>query len=72
MLVDWRSFEEEERTWEPIENIWRDAPAFLKDKLRAMRPGVKLRGRLSRKYGIKLLWRSGFSSVRVGWHGWTD
>ena len=54
VLVDWRGFEEDERTWEPIENIWRDAPAFFKDKLRAMRPSVKLRGRLSRMYDIKL------------------
>ena len=54
VLVDWRGFEEDERTWEPIEDIWRDAPAFLKDKLRAIRPSVKRRGRLSRKHGIKL------------------
>ena len=52
--VDWKGFEEDERTWEPVENIWRDAPEFLQGKLREMRPSAKVRRSLSRKYGIKL------------------
>ena len=53
-LVDWVGFEEDERTWEPVENIWRDAPECLKRKLREMRPSAKVRRSLSRKYGIQL------------------
>ena len=28
--VQWQGFSEEERSWEPLENIFKDAPAFIK------------------------------------------
>ena len=36
VLVDRRAFEEDERTWEPVESIRRDAPEFLQERLREM------------------------------------
>lgn len=52
-LVDWIGFDENERTWEPIEIMWRDAPGFLWTILREICPSARVRSWLSHQYGTK-------------------
>lgn len=76
VLLSWIGFNEDERTWELIENIWHDDPDFLTKTLRKMCPSARVRPHFLRQYGNKLscelsfAWGSSFpyvddSSLRV-------
>ncbi|CAM9519303.1 unnamed protein product, partial [Sphacelaria rigidula] len=52
VLVDWISFEVEERTWEPFENIFQASPEFLKE-LRKVRVTRSIASRITLEFGIQ-------------------
>ena len=54
VLVDWVGFEIEERTWEPLKNIFEAAPDLFKKELRKMRVTRAIAARITREFGIQL------------------
>ena len=54
VLVDWVGFEVEERTWEPLKDIFEAAPEFLVKELRKLRVTRAVATRLQREFGIRL------------------
>ena len=54
VLVDWVGFEVEERTWEPLKDIFEAAPEFLAKELRKLRVTRAVAARITREFGIPL------------------
>ena len=54
VLVDWIGFEVEERTWEPLKDIFEAAPEFLVKELRKLRVTRGVAARIKREFGIQL------------------
>ena len=55
VLVDWVGFEVDERTWEPVKEIFEAAPEFLAKELRKLRvTRAIIAARIKREFGIQL------------------
>ena len=54
MQIAWVGLEDEETTWEPMSNVYTDAPKYLEQKLRRMRLNSVTKRALKRKYGMNL------------------
>ena len=54
VLVDWVGFDVEERTWEPLKDIFKAAPEFLVKELRKLRVTRAVAARITREFGIRL------------------
>ena len=52
MLVDWVSFEVEERRWEPFKSIIEGALEFLTKEVRKLRVTRAVAPRIEREFGI--------------------
>ena len=54
VLVDWVSFEVEERTWEPFKITFEAAPEFLEKEVRKLRVIRAIKTRITSEFGIEL------------------
>ena len=54
VLVDWVSFEVEERTWEPSKSIFEAAPEYLEKEVRKLRVTRAIKARITSEFGIRL------------------
>lgn len=52
--VRWASFDEDEDTWEPLPNVWDDAPQLLGEELRKVGLASKVRSKVTKEYDIAL------------------
>ncbi|CAB1109586.1 unnamed protein product [Ectocarpus sp. CCAP 1310/34] len=50
--VRWAGFEEDEDTWQPLSDIYQDAPQFLKQELRKMKLSKEVKDNIKKEYGI--------------------
>ena len=64
VLVDWKGFDAEGRTWESLRKIHSSAPDFVLKKLRNLRLTRALKGKLASEYRISL-WSHAISSWLV-------
>ena len=54
VLVDWVGFEVNERTLEPLKEIFEAAPQFLVKELRNLRVARAIAARIKTEFGIQL------------------
>lgn len=52
--MDWIDLKDEERSWEPLQTTWDEAPQFVKTELQMLGLSPAIRSRLQQEYGIKL------------------
>ena len=50
--VRWAGFEEDEDTWQPLSEVYDDAPQFVKQELRKMKLSADVKDKIKKKRNI--------------------